>query len=767
MRVGLRIFRPETITWLRAALRQGQLSRAALGRGVCEREDWRNPKGEYCTASARKALPALATQLDLPLPPAQPGPPACRPRSGADPPVASTSFRGSLEALGEVRVGLVSSAAERRLCAALLDQHHPLGRARAPGCRLSYLLTADHGPLGVLSFVAAPFRLGPRDACLQWDERTRGAHIERILHNDRFLLVPGVQVPQLASHVLGKTVRRLARDWEQAHGVRPWLVETCVHSARPGTSYKAAGWQCVGSTQGRPPGAAEAVATKAVWLLGLAPDWQRKLCQQPQPKLGQYPELVLEEEATWACREFLRSDLPDGRLRARLEQMGQSWERHPGEDLPAIFPHPAELRAATRLLHNGRVRSTDILQPHREALLERVQVESTVLLVQDTTTLNYTHLRGSTSGLGPLQDRASSARGLFVHAAVGFTEGGRPLGVSGLERWARPEQDPGRDAEREKESQRWFRGLAQGQELGRCSPQTRVVVVGDRESDIFALFERQAERRSEAGLLVRVHLGRQRKVQVWDAAFRSEMIRPIEAQPDFEEALVTGRAVEIESQGGSRAREKRTAVTEIRIGRVEVLPPKERIGKVAPLPVWLVRVLEPDPPDGEEGLEWLLLSSEGAATAQWAERIVSWYERRWGIEEYFRLLKTGTRIEDRRLRDAEALGKCLVFDAITAWRVFSLERYARDAPDTPAEEVLTADEMAVIEGVTEAERLRPPRERGQPVGPDIRSWVVLLARMRGWRPKKRRELPGNEVLWKAYQPLQIMVRYRQSLRGPP
>ena len=161
-----------------------------------------------------------------------------------------------------------------------------------------------------------------------------------------------------------------------------------------------------------------------------------------------------------------------------------------------------------------------VLQPHREALLERVQVESTVLLVQDTATLNYTNLRGVTRGLGPLQDRASSSRGLFVHAAVGFTEGGRPLGVSALERWARPEQDHGQ------------------------------------------------------------------AVRVWDAAFRSEMIRPIEAQPDFEQALVTGHKVEIESQGGSRAREKRTAVTEIRIGQVAVLPPKERAREVAPLPVW-------------------------------------------------------------------------------------------------------------------------------------------------------------------------------------
>ena len=174
--------------------------------------------------------------------------------------------------------------------------------------------------------------------------------------------------------------------------------------------------------------------------------------------------------------------------------MGQSWERHAGEDLPAIFPQPTARRAATRLLHNERVSAEDILQPHREALLERVQEESTLLLVQDTTTLNYTNLKACTSGLGPLKERSSSARGLFVHAALGLMEGGCPLGVSGLECWARPEQDPGPKAEDEKESQRWLRGLAQGQELARCSAQTRVVVVGDRESDMFALFESQAAR---------------------------------------------------------------------------------------------------------------------------------------------------------------------------------------------------------------------------------------------------------------------------------
>ena len=179
-------------------------------------------------------------------------------------------------------------------------------------------------------------------------------------------------------------------------------------------------------------------------------------------------------------------------------------------------------------------------------------------------------------------------------------------------------------------------------------------------------------------------------------------------------------------------------MTELRIGQVELQPPKERPAD-GPVTAWVVRVLETDPPAGQAPLEWLLVSSEGGPTAEWAERIVGWYEARWGIEEYFRVLKSGTRIEDRRLQEADALVKCLAFDAITAWRVCSLDRYARDAPDTPAAEVLTDDERQVIGTVVRAERLLPPAERGKPFAPDIRSWVVLLARMAGWHPSKRSE----------------------------
>ena len=764
MRIGLRILQPETVEWLRGALERGEQSRASLGRELCARDGWRNARGALCAASARKALPRLAAALGLSLPPAQPGPlrRGCGPAACASG-LPLTAFSGSLAALGAVGVRVADTAAERRLCGRLLEACHPLGRSRAPGCRLTYLLEAESGVLGVLSFVSAPLRLGPRDAHLGWDDRTRGLHIGQVVSNDRFLLLPSVRVPHLASHVLGRAVGRLASDWSSRHGVRPVLVETCVEASRPATSYRAAGWECVGRTAGRPPGSAAPVAPKGVWLRGLESGWAETLRRPAVRAPGSYPALGAEDASCWARREFGRSDLADGRLRSRLERLGGAWERHPGAPLPAVFPGSAEQQAAYRFLHNKKVHGDDILQPHREALVERCRQESAVLLVQDTTTLNYTGLKESTQGLGPLQERTNSARGLFVHAAVAFSEGRRALGVSGLETWARPEAEP--ETEREKESRRWFRGFDQGRALGRACPHTRVVVVGDRESDIYALLKWQAEHAAEAGLVVRANASRRRRVQVWDPHLRATMLRTLGSQPDFETPVRTGRAVRIGAQGGKRARRKRTAVTELCIGQVALQPPKERPDD-GPVTAWVVRVLETDPPAGQAPLEWLLVSSEGGPTAEWAERIVGWYEARWGIEEYFRVLKSGTRIEDRRLQEADALVKCLAFDAITAWRVCSLDRYARDAPDTPADEVLTDDERQVIGTVVRAERLLPPAERGKPFPPDIRSWVVLLARMAGWHPSKRSPLPGNQVMWRACVQLRTMARLMQAARAP-
>ena len=764
MRAGLRLLKPETQQWLRDALLAGRLCRSALARGLCEIDGWVNPKGAPCLASARAALPALAGQLQLSLPPPLPGPsPGQRrePSPAVRAVALGTRFAGSLRQLGEVALRPARSRSQRRRCSDLLAVAHPLGRARAPGARLAYLLEAERaGPLGVLSFVAAPLRLGPRDRRIGWNDRVRGQRLPRLLCQDRFLLLPGLQVPHLASHVLGRAARRLAADWHLRHGVRPVALETCVTPPLQGTCYRAAGWECVGATAGRPPGAGRQRAPKTVWMRGLAPGWLQALRSAPRPPPGAFPPLRLAADADWSLREFSRSSLPDGRLRRRLAAMGAAWERHPGQPLPAVFPHPAARAGAYRFLHNGSVTHEDILQPHREALLERCRLHSEVLLVQDTTSLNFTALRRSARGLGPLQQRESAACGLWVHAAVAFTPGRRPLGVSGLEVWARPWQKP--PAEREKESRRWLRGFEQGLELAEAAPATRVTVVGDRESDIYELLERQAARPRAAGLLVRAHRGRKRRVKVRDRALGGEWVRGLEMQMDFETPLRRDHAVRIGSRGGAFPRKKRVALTELRIARLAVQPPADRPAS-APVPAWVVQVREPRPPAGSEPLEWLLLSSDGEPTAEAAARIARRYEARWGIEEFFRVLKSGARIQDRRLRDRDSLAKCLAFDAVAAWRLFALDRYARDAPRTPAREVFTADEIDCIWTINRA-RLLPPEQRHAPPPRDVLGMVLAMARVAGWQPTRRRPLPGNEVLWRATQRIQPMVDFRQSKR---
>ena len=107
-------------------------------------------------------------------------------------------------------------------------------------------------------------------------------------------------------------------------------------------------------------------------------------------------------------------------------------------------------------------------------------------------------------------------------------------------------------------------------------------------------------------------------------------------------------------------------------------------------------------------------------------------------------------------------GILLAFDAVNAWRVFELQRYAREEPQTPVREVLSETEMEVIEDFVQFRRLLPPAQRERPPPEDIRGWVVRLARIAGFRPWKRQPLPGNQVLWKAWKIVQICVLREQA-----
>ncbi len=195
--------------------------------------------------------------------------------------------------------------------------------------------------------------------------------------------------------------------------------------------------------------------------------------------------------------------------------------------------------------------------------------------------------------------------------------------MSRLESWARPGSAP--EAEQaETESRRWLRGLEQGLELAAACPQTRVIVAGDRESDIRELFQQQARHADRAGLLVCAPAGRQRQVRVAAGARTALLTRYLRGVPP----VVRGREVAIDSRGGQQPRAQRVARTDVSIARVELQA--LRSGPPAPpLAVWAVRVFEPDPPPGRAAWEWLLLASDAEGDpAAAARRIAAQYERR-------------------------------------------------------------------------------------------------------------------------------------------
>lgn len=192
-----------------------------------------------------------------------------------------TPSASSLAELGPIEVTPVRGRRESATWNELIATYHYLGYVPLCGAQLRYLVTAFPGVIGALSFGPSAWKCAPRDAHIGWDAKTREARLHLVVGNARFLILPGLHVPHLASKILGATTRCLRSDWQQAYGYTPVLLETFVESQRfSGTSYKAANWVHVGQTTGRGKldrYHAKALPVKDVYLYPLQRSYRRIL----------------------------------------------------------------------------------------------------------------------------------------------------------------------------------------------------------------------------------------------------------------------------------------------------------------------------------------------------------------------------------------------------------------------------------------------------------------------------------------------------------
>ena len=444
--------------------------------------------------------------------------------------------------------------------------------------------------------------------------------------------------------------------------------------------------------------------------------------------------------------ELAAIELGDCRLNHRAQRVAEKLGDKPTVSIPAACGGWDETKAAYRLFDHPEVTVERVLAPHTACTVERLREHPRVLCVQDTSELDYT-TKKDIAGLGPLN--YETRRGMYLHPTLALTPERVPLGLLDVYSWVREpgslgqDKDPSRALE-EKESVRWVDGFARVNELAERLEDTRLTYIADREADIYDLFVEAPCPERGADWLVRVQhqerlLTDGRKLRaVLDAA-------PVLTEVTFDRPAANGGPA-------------RTVHQHIKAVRVRLKAPSRPDRTLADMSVTVLLATEAHPPAGEDPLEWMLLTNLPVETPEQALEKLSWYLCRWQIEVYFKVLKSGCRIEQLQLEKRERLEPALAFYMIIAWRVLYLTMLGRDCPEMPCNTVFADEEWKAVYLVTQ--RKSPPE---QP--PSLDTMVRMAATLGGFLNRKNDGFPGPKTLWIGLQRVPDFVLALEAQRS--
>lgn len=443
--------------------------------------------------------------------------------------------------------------------------------------------------------------------------------------------------------------------------------------------------------------------------------------------------LILSPE-TWAKHTFGGTDLGDVRRTKRAVSVAASLMRNPSASLPQQMVSHAGLKAAYSLFAEEDVSYTALVAHHWQETRDAAAQQALVLMVQDTTELDYT-VHPTTTNLGPIGN--GGGRGLLLHTMLAVVPHPRQvLGIAFQEPFRRiPAPEGERQTERfqrQREWQVWSRAV---QALDRPSPSCLRVHVGDRGSDIFDYMDACLKQGDH--FLIRATCNR--RVRDVDNKPKKlfDFVRTWPRQGD--------KLVDVPAHKHCPARQ---ATVSLAYGRVTLVPP-QRSQRREPLTAWVVHVWEMNPPAAVKGpLEWVLLTSVETTTVEAAWERVDWYTCRWLVEDYHQCLKTGCSIEKRQLQDGERLMRLLGFLALVAVWLLQLRDMARRTPDCLASAALPRE---VVELVAVLARVPAASLTVQ------RFWWEV-ARQGGYLGRRRDGPPGWKTLWRGWLHIQTLLQ---------
>ncbi len=465
---------------------------------------------------------------------------------------------------------------------------------------------------------------------------------------------------------------------------------------------------------------------------------------------------TLLSASEWAQQTFGQVRLGHRRRRERAVTMAAAIAADPAASLPKQMGSEAALHAAYRFLQTPDVTYEQLIRVHVQQTREAMGKPERVLLIQDTTEVDYQQ-HPTTTGLGPIGN--GTHHGFLLQSVLAVLPDHRQvLGLAHQEPFLRqpaPKAETKRERQlRERESQVWEQSR---QAIGEPPAGVQWIHIGDRYSDMFPLLS--LCRQVHCDFVVRAAQDRRVDLRVEHAddpvpARSHHHRRPEqESEPTTQHlfAVVGGWSAQGEQELKLEATKQsptRVAHVAISWGAVRLLPPEgPQTTGLRPLVVWVVRVWEPQPPEGVEPLEWVLLTSVPVQTVEQAWERVDWYRGRWIVEDYHQGLKTGCRIEQRQLQRYEGLRRLLGLLAPAAVRLLQLRAAARQTPEQPASQTLPAD---VVQVVAARAGVPPAQLTAQ------QCWHTI-ARCGGYLGRKGDGPPGWKTLWRGWLYIQTLL----------
>jgi len=450
---------------------------------------------------------------------------------------------------------------------------------------------------------------------------------------------------------------------------------------------------------------------------------------------------------TDAIAECTNITLHDKRLEKRFEKCLKTMMGSPSESLPSTFRDYHQTKALYRFLDNENVSLSDIQKCQEISVYERVKAneENTVLLaIQDTTEINYSTHESKTE-LGEIQNRILI--GMRYHPTLLMTGNGIPLGILHAKFWT---SDPAKKKEKkksvkektkerkkkkleEKQSYRWIQSIMASTALAKAFPEKEVINISDRESDIYELFLAIAK----SG------------VKNMKYIIRSSHPRSSKEGKKIREVLYSQKPlVKINFKIQKRGSKQREVEQEISYKELTLKPPMAKKG-LGELKTTVILAKETKESAGsEKPIEWILLTNKKINNAEEAIQVIKYYLARWDIEVFFKILKSGCKIESLQLKKKDNLSKCLAMYTIVASQIQYLIKIGRQMPELPSDEVF---------GEIELKCLFAEEKKRQGI-PNLADAIKQIAKLGGYMNRKNDGPPGPKPMWIGMHRLHYMVK---------